>query len=506
MASSPSSPEATPQSWFTRPLPGWKLVVGWIIASGLFLGVVSLSGGPAVGDAGELIYPTWAVSHGELACFYPPHPHTEIPAFAAPVYPIIAGAIGAVFQFGDSAHFPTTAAMGTNCDHAITAMVHWSEKGNAVWPTIYTGYVGWIILMVGLIVFLRASDRGRTGWEPTTLAVVAILPPVWLCIEMYTHPQDLVAMGLALGAAGCALRDRWVGAGVLVALSVLCQPFGMLVALPLLVVVPPGRRRMHYIVSAVAAVAIVSIPLIALGRGTIAHDIFIGSGNAVVGGGSTVLWAIHLRGTTAITLSRVLPLVVSFLIAWYVVRRSGRAAILHAPFLMALLAACLGTRLVFEDNLFAYYFMAMVVSLIVLDVLCGRIRETVVAWIAMVTLVYSEYSFLVWRQSWGNDARKFLPLVVMVVALLMIIRAVLSHRVGWNVVVWATAVVTTLLVWPISSDPLNGKLTQLWAWQIILVGIGMALAIGPLQRMVKGATKEPDPVPEPLDTPTPVLT
>ena len=94
----------------------------------------------------------------------------------------------------------------------------------------------------------------------------------------------------------------------------------------------------------------------------------------------------------------------------------------------------------------------------------------------------------------------------MVVALLMIIRAVLSHRVGWNVVVWATAVVTTLLVWPISSDPLNGKLTQLWAWQIILVGIGMALAIGPLQRMVKGATKEPDPVPEPLDTPTPVLT
>ena len=211
----------------------------------------------------------------------------------------------------------------------------------------------WIILMVGLIVFLRASNRGRTGWEPTTLAVVAILPPVWLCIEMYTHPQDLVAMGLALGAAGCALRDRWVGVGVLVALSVLCQPFGMLVALPLLVVVPPGRRRMHYIVSAVAAVAIVSIPLIALGRGTIAHDIFIGSGNAVVGGGSTVLWAIHLRGTTAITLSRVLPLVVSFLIVWDVVRRSGRAAILHAPFLMALLAVCLGTRLVFEDNLFA---------------------------------------------------------------------------------------------------------------------------------------------------------
>ena len=263
---------------------------------------------------------------------------------------------------------------------------------------------------------------------------------------------------------------------------------------------------MHYIGSAAAAVAIVSLPLIAVGNGTIAHDIFIGSGNAVVGGGSTVLWAIHLRGTTAITLSRVLPLVMSFLIACWVVRRSGRQAILQAPFLMALLAVCLGTRLVFEDNLFAYYFMALVVSLIVLDVLGGRIRETVVAWIAMVTLVYSEYTFLVWRQSWGNDARRFLPAIVMIVALLMIIRAVLSHRVGWNVVVWATAVITTLLVWPISSDPLDGKLTQLWIWQIILVSIGMALAIGPLLRMVRGATKEPDPVPEPLDTPMPVLT
>ena len=247
-----------------------------------------------------------------------------------------------------------------------------------------------------------------------------------------------------------------------------------------------------------------SLPLIALGSGAIAHDIFIGSGNAVTSGGTTVLWEIHLRGSLAVFLSRVLPLVASFAVAWFVTRRCGRAAVLQAPFLMALLAVSLGTRLVFEDNLFAYYFMALAVSLVVLDVLFGRIRESVVAWIAMVTLVYSEFSLLVWRQSWGQDARRFLPAIVMVVALLMIIRAVLLHRVGWNVPMWVSTVVTTLLVWPVTSNPLDGKLTQLWIWQIILVGIGMALAIGPLVRQAKGATMQPEPVPEQVAEAAPV--
>ena len=490
MASDPGSPDPKPRSWFTRPLAGRKCALGWIIASALFLGVVSLAGGPAVGDAGETIYPTWAVSHAEVSCLYPPHPHTEIPGFAAPVYPLVAGAIGAVFQFGDSAHFPSTAAMGHNCDRAITAMVHWSEKGSAVWPTIYTGYVGWAALLIGLILYLRASRRGRTGWEPTTLAIVAVLPPVWLCIEMYAHPQDLLAMGLALAAAACALKDRWLAAGILVALSALAQPFGILVAIPLLVLAPPGRRRLQYIGSAVVAVAVISLPLIALGTGAITRDIFIGSGNAVVGGGSTVLWEIHLRGSVAVLLSRVLPLIVCFAIASYAVRRCGRAAVLQAPLLMALLAVSLGTRLVFEDNLFAYYFMALAVSLIVVDALEGRIRETVVGWIAMVTLVYSEYSIIVWRQSWGEQARRFLPAIVMVVGLLLIIRAVLNHRVGWNVAVWAAAVASSLLVWPISSDPFTGKLTSLWMWQVILVGIGMALAVGPLARLIRQSSKQ----------------
>ena len=79
-----------------------------------------------------------------------------------------------------------------------------------------------------------ASGRGRgsRGWEPATLVVVACLLPVWMCVQSFFHPQDLLAMGLALCAMACACHGRWAGAGVLVALAVLAQQFTLLVAVP----------------------------------------------------------------------------------------------------------------------------------------------------------------------------------------------------------------------------------------------------------------------------------
>ena len=95
----------TRSSWFTRPLAAWACVLGWCVATGVFVACVALPGGPAVGDAFELIYPTWAFSHGQLVCMYPPHP-LSISTFAAPVYPIIAGSIGFVANVGGSVPFP----------------------------------------------------------------------------------------------------------------------------------------------------------------------------------------------------------------------------------------------------------------------------------------------------------------------------------------------------------------------------------------------------------------
>lgn len=447
-----------------------------------------------MGDAFEIIYPTWAVAHGQFACMYPPHP-ASIPAYASPVFPLINGAVGFVTRIGHSAPFPTRSALGHNCGNGIDSMIRWSEKSGAVFPTLWSACVSWVVLMAGLISVLRASGRGRTGWEPTALVVVACLPPVWMCVEMYAHPQDLVAMGFSLAAIACALRSRWIGVGVLIALAALAQPFAVLVAIPLFVVAPVAGK-LRFAIAAVASVAIIDLPLLAVTSGASAHTVFLGSGNAV-NIGSTVLWKIHLPSTVLVQTSRVAPLLFCLALAWVVQRRLG-PAVLQPSALLPLIAVSLIFRLVFEDNLFSYYFMALAVILVVVDVVQGHIRETVVAWLIMVSLVYSEPTLFVWRHSWDEDARHWIPFVVMVVALVLIIRHVLNHNIGWKVFMWAAVVVTSLIVWPLSNDPLNHQLSQ-WIWQIILVVSGVALAARPLWSVIRTpadgeSPPEPDPV------------
>ena len=128
--------------------------------------------------------------------------------------------------------------------------------------------------------------------------------------------------------------------------------------------------------------------------------------------------------------------------------------------------------------------MALAVSLVLLDVLRGHIRQRLIAWVAMVTLVYTEPTIIVWRQSWDQTARHWLPVLVVIVGFALIIRDVLRHTVGRDAAMWGAAVVTALIVWPVSSDPLPRQPVT-WLWQVILVGIGVALAAGPLVELVR---------------------
>ena len=469
-------------SWFTRPLALWACVLGWCVGTAIFVAGIAIPGGPAVGDAWEIIYPTWAISHGQLVCAYPPHLNS-ITTFAAPVYPMIAGAIGYVAHIGSSAPFPSGTALGHSCSNAVIGMIRWSQRTGAIESTLRTGYVVWLFLMVGVIMLIRAVGRGRTGWEPTAVVLAACVPPVWYCVEMYTHPQDVVALGFAFAAVACALRSRWVAAGVFIAFAVLTQQYTLLVAIPLLVVAPVGRR-FPYVLTAAATAAVIAAPLLIATSGSAFHSILAGSG-ASAGTGGTLLWEFHVRSGAGLVLaSRLPPLVLSLALSWRVMRRLGHSA-LQPAVLIALVAVSLSFRLVFEDNIFSYYYMALAVTLVVLDVARGRIRETFVAWLLMVVLVYTEPTILVWRQSWDQDARKWIPVIVMVLALALILRDVLRHSLSRVTAMWAAALVTSLVMWPVSSDPLNFQPVT-WFWQVVLVGIGVALAAGPLWTLTRG--------------------
>ena len=100
-----------------------------------------------------------------------------------------------------------------------------------------------------------------------------------------------------------------------------------------------------------------------------------------------MLWEANLCGAVLFVISRVAPIVVLMALAWWVSRRRGARLLSPIP-LISLVAASLIFRLIFEENLFGYYYMAVAVALLVLDVAVGRIRGPLLAWIALVTAAF----------------------------------------------------------------------------------------------------------------------
>ncbi len=473
------------RSWLDAPLSGWWCAAGWGAATALFVGIVALLGGPAFIDTPETVYGTWAVAHGQVACAYPPVTLPDFPP-AAPLYLLLSGGIAAVTRIGHTVAFPS---LGPTCHDAFTTMSTWAGHAGASRPTGWIGCVGWLALMVGVVAWLRASGRGRRGWEPATLLVVACLPPVWMCVQSYFHPQDLLAMGLALCALACARRGRWVGAGILVALAVLSQQFALLVAAPLLLLAP-ATRRVPYAAAGVATGVLVVVPLAIVTSGHALHAITFGTGDNPVPGGA-VLSELQLSGAPFVLLTRVAPIAASLVLSWWVARRLGPAALRPAT-LMAVVAVSLSLRLVFEQLIVAYYFMALAVALVLLDVARGHLRRTTVAWLAAVAVVFCFFGGQAFNEvAWGSYPRRLVPLLIVVPALLVTLRGVLRGAGLRKLLPWLAVAACALLMWAGHVDTTDHRLT-IWLWQVLLVAPGIVLAARPLLDDVRGAGRARD--------------
>ena len=143
------------------------------------------------------------------------------------------------------------------------------------------------------------------------------------------------------------------------------------------------------------------------------------------------------------------------------------------------------THDIFEQNLFAYYLMALAVSLVLLDVSRGRIRRSVLAWLAAVTLVFCvgaspAFDFV----SWGGYLRELVPLFVVAPLLLVILVRILRGDASRDMLPWLVVVACALLSWPTHADPLSFP-SVTWFWQGVLVVPGVALAAGLLLAEVR---------------------
>ncbi len=221
-------------SWLNRPLSGWSCAIGWLVALAIFVGLTTVLGGLTSLDALLSTYSSWFMAHGNFACAYPPGSSDQV-ALTAPLYTLVAGGLSALFGVGHGVAFPSQSVLGTHCLTWLGPIRQWSTKTSALTPTLRFGYSSWLVLMVGVVAILRTSRRGRTGWEPLTLVLIACTPPVFMCLQYLFHPQDLLAMGLILFGVASVLRRRWVLAGVIMGLALTSQQFAVLVLVALLV-------------------------------------------------------------------------------------------------------------------------------------------------------------------------------------------------------------------------------------------------------------------------------
>jgi len=502
-APEPLTDTTSPRHWLDTPLSSAMCLLSWLLATIVFIGVIAALGAPTEADATESNYAIWAIAHGDVSCAYPAMPthhvgflltYLPVPS-TAPTWPLVGGAIAALTRIGHSVAFPSTQAMGPNCDKGYELMFHWALHTSAIVPTTALGYLSWFFLLAGFVALLRAVGRGRSGWEAAGVLLLGVSPVVWFPVLDLYHPQDIVTMGLVLLALATVVRRRWAWAGVLLALAILSQQFALLVIAPL-IVLAPGRARWRLVLAALATGLVVTLPLAYLTSGRVWHSILVGTGNTPSFGG-TLLRQLHLHGNFLLVASRVLPIVVAACLAWWVLRRLGPDALAPVP-LISLMAVCLSLRVVFEENLFGYYFLALAVMLIVLAVVCGRIRGELVAWLAMVTLAYNPVPWggsLNQNRSWGHPLAVALPEVAIAVALVLLVWDAAHRRVRWYLAAWLVIALCAFGEWPPWADAIRGSWPP-WAWQLVLLPTGIALAAWPLGAALRKARSEPQPEPE----------
>ena len=412
-------PTTLVDEWLDRPVSPLACALGWCAGFIGFIGVVRLLGGPSHGDYEFLVYSIWAIEHGQFGCAFPSTTTTT-----DPFYPLFSGGVAVLASIGHGVPFPSQSALGPHCDQAISAIDRWEVKAHAWQSTFNIGYLSILPLLAGVVAVLRTIGRGRRRWEPATVVTVALLPPVWLCVEGTFHPEDLFAMGFALLATACARRAAWAWAGFWIGLALVAQPFAILVATPL-VVLAPARKRLRFVGSALTCLVVLLLPLAVVGseqvKGGLLHQLQTGiqNGSTAVSVNGTVVWELHLSGSGLLVVSRVLPIALSFLLACWVRGRLGERS-LEPVVLLSLIAVCLGLRLVFEETLFSYYFMALVVALVLVDVARGHIRLPTVAWIAVVSFVFgvmSQHVRMFYDHGWSDVAQNVTAVVIIVLAL-----------------------------------------------------------------------------------------
>jgi hypothetical protein len=389
--------------WLERPLTDRECALGWLLATVLFVAATRVAHGISAEDDWESLGPAVTLARGNLSCMYPQVQSTI--SLIAPVFPLFAAAVVALARLGASTVFPTGAALGNHCDQAIDAWSQWFQRSRVTPQITLTAYAGWAVLMLGALTLLRTTSRGRTRAELVALGLLAVAPPVFMCVTDYFHPEDLFAMGLALAALAAVRNEKWLLAGVLFALAVLSQQFALLVLVPVMVTTLDRRNAPRLVLGGVLCTLVVLGPIAVATSGRVLTA--LSGAGATYWVGNVWIYGLHLSGFGLFALSRATPLALAAGLAVILRRRLG--PLTHSGVLLPLVTVSLALRLVFEVNVFSYYYMALAVALVLGDVVGGRVRPLLILWLVVFLLFYNPFPYphqlvIVWLPPWYAQA------------------------------------------------------------------------------------------------------
>ncbi len=468
-------------------------MVTWVAIGFAFAGVVfwaltgvgKWSNVPDYGDAAFSYYTTWAVAHGQFACAYPPQHFAGLPvpdrpySYIAPLYPLVAGALSALLGLGARAAFPTSLAMGPHCGNALAAMHSWAGITRVTTPTVELGFLMWIVLIAGYLSTISLASYPLGRWELVGLGVVGLSFPLLDAMIHYFHPEDALGLGLILLAIRPVVRRRWWVAGSVLGLAFVAHQLAVVV-LVVVLVISPWQAKWRILAAFLLTVSAVVAPFIVLQDGGSWRNIIAGS-SIPQGVRSTLVGELHLSIHTSGVIARGAPILAAFALAWVMRRRHAQLATLE---LTSLIIVTLGLRLVFEVNLFGYYFLALAVGLVILEVMQRRFRGTVAAWLMLEAVVYSQFDIGAYSQggTWAMFAVSIVPMFLAAAGVCVVLLQLSRHRIEWTWLAYLVIVSATMLIGMHSKSPIV-MAGPLWLWQVILVCSGLMLASEPLWRI-----------------------
>jgi hypothetical protein len=375
------------------------MVVVYLAALGVFVGIVGLRGGPSVGDAYGVTKPATSIADGHLRAAAHEALLPQPPGYALLTSPLVLA-------------FRPLIGSPTWCDARVPAVTRaflpWCAPAQLSTHRWYRsqavlGFLAWLVLMFGAVRLLRASGAGGGLAEALLVILLALIPAASDGIVQTFHPQDFVCVGLGCAAVAEALRRRWVLTGALFGVAFLCKQFALLPLLAVLVAVPGWRQRVRVAVPVIVVVGCGIIPFLAVDpAGTWNTLSAVNTGGVVKLTTGTLLGMTDLSEHTKLVIARDGPVVLALAMALWARWRFGDRLMTPVA-LIGLTTACLAGRLVAEVWFSSYYLLAVSTGLLVLDFASKRLPVVSFLWISLTGILV--------EQSGGIPTTRFAAIV-----------------------------------------------------------------------------------------------